>query len=124
MGRVPHKRQVVGREETDQRSLLRPLGLDAGAAALGEEGYKVGSARAQLEAGQGATTPGLVLHLSHQPQLNLGAEKYLHTEEECLKSRESASGGLLCHKRDIIASLLPHQEIFLHVYTVKGNLKI
>lgn len=74
------------------------LGLDAGAAALGEEGYKVGSARAQSEAGQGATTPGLVLHLSHQPQLGQGAEKHLHTEEESLKSRESASGGLLLHK--------------------------
>lgn len=63
------ERQEVGWEETDQRSLLRPLGLEAGAAALGEEAYKVGSALAQLEAGGGATTPGLVLQLSHQPQL-------------------------------------------------------
>ena len=46
-----------------------PPGTEAGAAALGEEAYKVGSALAQLEAGRGATTPGLVLQLSHQPQL-------------------------------------------------------
>ena len=44
-------------------------GTEAGAAALGEEAYKVGSAHTQLEAGRGATTPGLVLQLSHQPQL-------------------------------------------------------
>lgn len=69
MGSVPHNRQEVGREETDRRSLLWPPGLEAGAAALGEEAYKVGSAHTQLEAGRGATTPGLVLQLSHQPQL-------------------------------------------------------
>lgn len=85
--------------------------------------YKVGSAHTQLEAGRGATTGPGAAALSSTTAL-AGAEKYLHTEE-CLKSREcQPAGDLLCHKRHIIASLLPHHETFLRVYTVEGNLKL